>query len=89
MKSYEAEYNQRNNDIKSSTIEGRLVPGNMKLLNAKVNVTQAERDGMLVNNRAAMGSMPSQVPDVSNMGRLQGHDPLYQNIQIDRNSGDI
>jgi hypothetical protein len=89
MKSYEAEYNQRNNDIKSSTIEGRLVPGNMKLLNAKVNVTQAERDGMLVNNRAAMGSMPSQVPDVSNMGRLQGHDPLYQNIQMDRNSGDI
>ena len=32
-RSYEAEYNQRNNDIKSSTIEGRLIQGNMKLYN--------------------------------------------------------
>jgi hypothetical protein len=89
MKSYEAEYNQRNNDIKSSTIDGRMVPGNMKLLNAHVNVTQAQRDGMLANKRAVAGTMPVQTPDISNMGRLQGHDPLYQNIQTDRNNGDI
>ncbi len=30
-RSYEAEYNQRNNDIKSSTIQGRLVQGNKKV----------------------------------------------------------
>jgi hypothetical protein len=89
MKSYEAEYNQRNNDIKSSTIDGRMVPGNMKLLNAHVNATQAQRDGMLVNKRAVAGTMPVQTPDISNMGRLQGHDPLYQNIQADRNNGDV
>ena len=33
MKSYESGYNQRNNDIKSSTIDGYMVKGNMSLLN--------------------------------------------------------
>ena len=89
MKSYDAEYNQRNNDIKSSTIDGRLVPGNMSLLNANINMTQADRDSMLQNNRAVSATMPHQIPDVSNMGRLQGHDPLYQTIQMDRTNGDI
>jgi hypothetical protein len=89
MKSYEAEYNQRNNEIKSSTIDGRLVPGNMNLMNGNINMTQAKRDAMLVNNRAVTATMPIQTPDVSNMGRLQGHDPLYQTIQMDRNNGDI
>jgi len=89
MKSYDAEYNQRNNDIKSSTIDGRMVPGNMSLMNGNINMAQAQRDGMLVNNRAVSATMPFQTPDISNMGRLQGHDPLYQNIQMDRTSGDI
>jgi hypothetical protein len=52
-------------------------------------VTQASRDGILANKRAVVGAMPGQPPDVSNMGRLQGHDPLYQNIQADRNNGDV
>jgi hypothetical protein len=61
----------------------------MSLLNGNINMTQAERDGMLANNRAVTATMPFQTPDISNMGRLQGHDPLYQSIQMDRNSGDI
>jgi hypothetical protein len=89
MKSYEAEYNQRNNDIKSSTIDGRMVPGNMSLMNGNINMTQAQRDGILENNRAVTATMPFQTPDVSNMGRLQGHNELYQNIQMDRTNGDI
>lgn len=89
MKSYDAEYNQRNNDIKSSTIDGRLVPGNMSLLNSNITMTQANRDSMLENNRAVTATMPYQIPEVSNMGRLQGHNELYQNIQMDRNRGDI
>jgi hypothetical protein len=68
MKSYEAEMNQRNNDIKSSTIQGRLVPGNMKLLNNNVNVEQAERDTMLKNERPVMGMKPYQGPSSTNMG---------------------
>jgi hypothetical protein len=89
MKSYEAEYNQRNNDIKSSTIAGRMVPGNMSLMNGNINMRQVTRDDYLKNKRAAAGNMPYQSADVANMGRLQGQNQLYQNIQMDRNNSDI
>lgn len=88
MKSYEAEYNQRNNDVKSSTIDGRLVPGNMKLMNSDINMRQVSRDDFLKNNRAVAGTMPYQSMDVGNMGQLQGQSNLYQNIQMDRNNGE-
>ena len=65
--SYEAGYNQRNNDIKSSTIDGYMVKGNMSLLNSDMNVRQKERDDMLKNNRSISGNMPYKAPDVSNM----------------------
>ena len=61
MKSYEAEYNQRNNDIKSSTIQGRMVPGNMKLTNHHVTVAQNNRDTTLNNNRAFNATLPAQM----------------------------
>jgi hypothetical protein len=91
MKSYEAEYNQRNNDIKSATVDGRLVPGNMKLMNGDVNMRVAtNRDNYLTNNRPISGSMRNPLtPDVNNMGKLHGSEELYQNIQLDRNNGDI
>jgi len=89
MKSYEAEYNQHNNDIKSSTIQGRMVPGNMSLMNGDINMSQANRDTMLVNSRPLSGTMPYLAPDTSTMGKLNGHEPLYQGIQVDRNSADI
>jgi len=89
MKSYEAEYNQHNNDIKSSTIQGRMVPGNMSLMNSDINMSQANRDTMLVNSRPLSGTMPYLAPDTSTMGKLNGHEPLYQSIQVDRNSPDI
>jgi len=89
MKSYEAEYNQHNNDIKSSTINGRMVPGNMSLMNGDINMRQANRDESFINSRPLSGNMPYQSPEISSMGKLNGHEPLYQNIQMDRNSGDI
>ena len=89
MKSYEAEYNQRNNDIKSLTVDGRMVPGNMKLMNGDINMRQVNRDDYLKNNRAVAGTMPYQSMDVANMGQLQGQNNLYQNIQADRNNGDV
>jgi hypothetical protein len=89
MKSYEAEYNQRNNDIKSSTIDGRMVPGNMSLMNGNINMRQVSRDDFLKNNRPVTATMPYQSADVANMGQLQGHNNLYQGIQMDRNNGDI
>lgn len=90
MKSYESGYNQRNNDIKSSTIKGHMVSGNMNLMNGDINMRQKSRDNDLKNSRPITGTMPHQSPDVSNMGRLAGTDnSLYANIQMDRNSPDI
>jgi len=90
MKSYEAEYNQRNNDIKSSTIQGRMVPGNMKLTNHHVNVAQNNRDTKLKNNRALNGTMPAQMATPQHMGvSAQNNNRLYSGINKDRNTGDL
>ena len=83
--SYESGYNQRNNDIKSSTIDGYMVKGNMSLMNDKVNFRQVSRDEKLKNTRPVTGTMPYRSPDVSSMGRLSGNEKaLYSNIQADR-----
>jgi hypothetical protein len=88
--SYESGYNQRNNDIKSSTIDGYMVKGNMSLLNSDMNVTQKERDTMLKNERAISGNMPYKAPDVSNMGQLSGNVKEYNSkIQMERTAPEM
>ena len=90
MTSYESGYNQRNNDIKSSTIDGRMVKGNMNIRNGNINMREKTRDLSLKNERAITGTMPAQSPDISNMGRLAGtNNSLYSNINMDRNTPDI
>ena len=90
-RTYDAEYRQRNNEVKSSTIDGRMVPGNMGLYNGNINMHQANRDAYLVNNRAVAPTMPYESPDVHNMGQLSGSSGsnLYSNIQLDRSSPEI
>jgi hypothetical protein len=88
--SYEAGYNQRNNELKSSTLAGYTPSGNMNLLNSNVNIENANRDQYLKNNRALSGTMPYQSPDVNNMGRKAGNsNQLYSNIQLDRSNPEI
>jgi hypothetical protein len=90
MSSYDAGYNQRNNEVKSSTIQGYTPGGNMSLLNSDLNMRQISRDDRLKNNRAVIGTMPYQSPDITNMGKLAGTDnSLYSGIQMDRNTPDI
>lgn len=90
LKSYEAIGNQRNNDIKSSTIDGRLTKGNMSLLNSDVNMRQKTRDESFKNNRDVVGNMPYRSPDVSNMGRIGGNNnTLPSTTQAERNDWDI
>ncbi len=90
MKSFEAEKNQRNNHIKSSTINGRLVPGKMELFNSDINIKQHNRDAILKNKREVAGNGPSRIPNAENMGRLAGKDnSLYSNIQMDRTNADL
>jgi hypothetical protein len=90
MTSYEAQYNQRNNDLKSSTNIGYTPNGNMNLLNNDINMRQVSRDNVLQNNRAVIGTMPYQSPDPTNMGRTAGSsNNLYANLNSDRNTPDI
>jgi hypothetical protein len=89
MRSYEAEYNQRNNDIKSSTIDGRMVPGNMRLFNSDVNMAAKHKDAYLINNRPLAPEGTKNAPSIQTMGRVAGNEPLYQNIQMDRNAPDV
>ena len=88
--SYESGYNQRNNDIKSSTIKGYMVNGNMSLMNSDVNVRQSTRDEKLKNTRPVTGTMPYKSPEISSMGSLSGNNRgLYSNIQTDRTNPDF
>ena len=90
MSSYDAGYNQRNNDLKSSTVHGYTPSGNMSLLNSDINMRQISRDDQLKNTRAAIGTMPYQSPEINNMGKLAGTDnSLYSGIHMDRNTPDI
>jgi len=89
VRPYDAEYAQRNNDIKSSTIEGRMVPGNMSLMQGDIHMTSKPKDLFMQNHRPVAPSLPYQSPDIANMGKMQGSTSLYQNIQLDRTTPDI
>jgi hypothetical protein len=88
-RAYDAEYRQRNNDIKSSTIQGYMVQGNMSLMNNYVNAQSKNKDPYLANNREVAPTMPYYSPSTNSIGQLQGQNKLYQNIQLDRNTSDI
>ena len=86
---YDAEYRQHNNEVKSSTIAGRLVPGNMAIMNNHMNITQKDRNDDLAINRAPVPVLNYQSPSADQFGQLQGKQTLYSNIQLDRNQGDV
>ena len=50
MRSYEAEYNQRNNDLKSSTIKGHLVQGNMNLFTGNIQQRNSVKEKYIDNS---------------------------------------
>ena len=91
VRPYDSEYRQRNNDIKSSTIEGRLVPGNMSLLNGDINMRTKPKENYLVNERPVNTgrSFGTNIPSSDTFGKINGSQSLYQGIQYDRNNGDI
>lgn len=89
-RTYDAEYRQRNNDIKSSTIQGRMVPGNMKLFNGEINMKGKAQEDMLLNRRSADGAKYAETPGISTMGIVQGNSGmLYSTTGLDRNNGDV
>lgn len=93
-RSYEAEYNQRNNEVKSSTVmgSGYTPSGNMDLLNTNINQTSKPKENDLKNTRSVL---PAPVlnydgPDAFNIGKVHSNsNELYSNIQMDRINPDI
>ncbi len=92
-RTYDAEYRQRNNDVKSSTIDGRLVPGNMSLMNNSANIRAGDRNTTLLNNRDpvhAISNTTTMPPSLETMGQMQGRQQqLYANSGLDRTQSDI
>ena len=91
--SYESGYNQRNNEIKSSTVvgSGYTPSGKMELFNGNMNQSSKPKENHLKNNREVVPSpiLNYDSPDRFNMGKIHGPTELYQNIQLDRTDSNI
>lgn len=86
-RTYDAEYRQRNNDIKSSTIDGRMAPGNMSLLQSDVNVrSKTGMESDLMNRRQHVPNLPYVTPGTSQMGEMRGQAQLYGGMEMDRSN---
>lgn len=87
----DAEYRQRNNDIKSSTIAGHLVQGNMNIPNNYVNVRN--RSGEIKNERALVQtSGPIQTygaTPAASSGQTHARQSYNSTIQLERNTPDM
>jgi len=88
LRPYDAEYRQRNNEIKSSTIQGHMVKGNMNLLNA--DITMRNRAGEIKNQRPLVEtSGPRQFVGADHLGNQHSKQQYQSSIQLDRNTPDI
>lgn len=90
--SYESNYNQRNNEVKSSTNVGYTPKGNMKIFDGFQNVRQTDtiEKQMNISNRQLTPTLSNNsyvTPDA--IGAFSAKVNPYSNIQLDRNSGDI
>jgi hypothetical protein len=88
-RAYDAEYRQRNNDLKSSTNVGYTTGGNISLLNANINQRNDNRDLIMKNDRKNVPDLPYQTPNIESYGRLQGTGQNYSTVQLDRNNGSV
>jgi hypothetical protein len=87
VRPYDAEYRQRNNENKSSTIAGRMVPGNMSLLQADVNVRSSSgMESDLMNRRAVAPNLPFITIGASQIGEVRGQQQLYGGMESDRSN---
>ena len=89
-RSYDAEYNQRNNDLKSSTLVGYTPSGKMDTFNSSIQMkTSSQRDQLTQNHRDGVPHLGNQVPNARLMGEYSSSTGLYSKTSLDRNNGDI
>lgn len=88
LRPYDAEYRQRNNEIKSLAIKGHMVQGNMNLLNSDINMRS--REGERANTRPIVQSSgPKKVMGADDVGAQHSRQQYQSSIQLDRTSPDI
>jgi hypothetical protein len=91
FRNYDAEYNQRNNEVRQTTLKGYTPSGGMSLLNSDINQsTSSTREQDMKYNRALNPTLPYQTPSTYSMGQnTEAQNHLYAGINVDRNSGDV
>ena len=88
--SQDAAYNQRNNDIKSATIDGRMVPGSMSIYSGDISMSGRAKDDMLKNTRPLGPDGPKNIGSLYNFGEIQKQPTqLDSGIQLDRTNPNI
>jgi hypothetical protein len=91
-RTYDAEYNQRNNDLKSSTLTSYTPSGNMKLFSNDTNMSAKPKDHLLAKQRDNAPTMPFISPSVHVMGKQttgSQSESFNSNIQLDRTNPDM
>jgi hypothetical protein len=90
---YEAEYNQRNNVIKTDTINNRTNMGNTQIFNQVENIKIDKRDNDRNNNRLWVPStgptVPTAVTSIDTYGQVKMPQSYNFNIETERNTSDI
>ena len=91
-RAYDAEYNQRNNDGKSSTVSSYTPAGSNGIFSGGINMRTVPRELSQKNNRALDPTMPYQTANVGSLGQMTSanqNSTTYSNIQLDRTAPDL
>jgi hypothetical protein len=88
--SYDAAYNQHNNDIKSSTIMNRTTQGGTQIFNQNMNVTSMREDTNRYDNwTGPASSVTPKGPSVSTYGSISAPQYYDENFNCSRIDGDL
>jgi hypothetical protein len=90
-RNYDAEYAQRNNEVKSSTLTSYTPTGNMVLFNSDTNLSTARNDAAQKNTRPLAPTYgPTVTVGAYEYGMLStAANRLTSKIELDRNTDDI
>ena len=88
---YDAEYAQRNNDLKSMAMEnsGYTPGGKNGVFSPYINMNSMPKEADSINRRDWVPTMPYQTNTIELNGKQTSSTQLNQNIQLERNAPDI
>jgi hypothetical protein len=92
QRNFDAEYAQRNNDLKSSTLAGYTPGGYTNVLNNQINPTVLRNDNMKITRDVASDRGPIIPVGIDSYGQIAGNMPYSNNgmnIQMERNTPEI